>query len=302
MAIIKLDLFQINANNTQSGQVISSNGSSARWANGVYITEKDGRPLISIGDSSVNTQIFAGDIFLNGSSLVIGNTANALSFTDGGISVGQISILPDVIVISNTVSNTVYISGSHINIGIVSANLTSISVGTNVYVSSYGINVGSVGINTSSLQIGNTYISGDNIKIGNVAISNTGLRIGDLYAVVSQNPGVANDSLRLAGTNANQYITVANNYTISGVYTYNSNIVLGNSASIIANNSPGLPGQVLAATGNGVTWVTGRLDILEDVVEGTPSNGHILTYVAENDKYYVLPLNLTGQALDGGNF
>lgn len=50
-----------------------------------------------------------------------------------------------------------------------------------------------------------------------------------------------------------------------------------------------------------------RIDLLEDVVEGTPSNGAILTYNTSDDKYYVLPLNvsdttISNTVLDGGLF
>ena len=50
-----------------------------------------------------------------------------------------------------------------------------------------------------------------------------------------------------------------------------------------------------------------RIDLLEDVVEGTPANGAILTYNTSDDKYYVLPLNvsdttISNTVLDGGLF
>jgi hypothetical protein len=46
---------------------------------------------------------------------------------------------------------------------------------------------------------------------------------------------------------------------------------------------------------------------LEDVIEGTPSNGHIVTYISSLDKYQVLPLSVADTALsntsmDGGTF
>ena len=50
-----------------------------------------------------------------------------------------------------------------------------------------------------------------------------------------------------------------------------------------------------------------RLDQLQDVVEGTPANGAVLTYSTLDDKYYVLPLTISdttisNTVLDGGLF
>jgi len=50
-----------------------------------------------------------------------------------------------------------------------------------------------------------------------------------------------------------------------------------------------------------------RIDLLEDVVEGTPANGAILTYNTSDDKYYVLPISvsdttISNTVLDGGLF
>ena len=44
------------------------------------------------------------------------------------------------------------------------------------------------------------------------------------------------------------------------------------------------------------------LGSLDDVVVGTPANGYILTYLTDYDKYYVLPLEISNQTLDGGDF
>jgi hypothetical protein len=47
---------------------------------------------ISIGNSSVNTQIVAGNVFLNGSTLVIGNTSSNVTINSTAISVGTIQL------------------------------------------------------------------------------------------------------------------------------------------------------------------------------------------------------------------
>jgi len=86
--------------------------------------------------------------------------------------------------------------------------------------------------------------------------------------------------------------------------TANNIIITG---PLTANTSNGTLGQVLSSNGTGVYWANNRFDTLQDVVEADlqanpPANGHIVTYIASEDKYYVLPLNLNAQALDGGDF
>lgn len=86
--------------------------------------------------------------------------------------------------------------------------------------------------------------------------------------------------------------------------TANNLVITG---PVTANTSNGEPGQILTSNGYGVYWANNRFDILQDVVEADlslnpPANGHIVTYIASEDKYYVLPLNLNAQALDGGDF
>lgn len=67
-------------------------------------------------------------------------------------------------------------------------------------------------------------------------------------------------------------------------------------------------GVFQTATTSGVTLnnqggsVIPRLDHLADVVEGSPVDGAVLTYNAENDKYYVLPPDFNNTTVDGGTF
>lgn len=45
-----------------------------------------------------------------------------------------------------------------------------------------------------------------------------------------------------------------------------------------------------------------RFDQLLDVVEGTPSNGDVVTYNAATDKYEVKPIAEVEMTMDGGTF
>lgn len=45
-----------------------------------------------------------------------------------------------------------------------------------------------------------------------------------------------------------------------------------------------------------------RFDQLSDVIEGTPSNGDVVTYNAALDKYEVKPISNVEITVDGGTF
>ena len=100
------------------------------------------------------------------------------------------------------------------------------------------------------------------------------------------------------GARWNRQSITANNLIITGAVT--------------ANSSNGVYGQLLTSNGTSVFWANTRLDRLEEVVaknldNNTPANGSVLTYVADLNKYYVVPLTLADTALsntsmDGGSF
>lgn len=52
------------------------------------------------------------------------------------------------------------------------------------------------------------------------------------------------------------YINTSSNYTITGVHTYNANVIMGTSAGISANGSIGSAGQFLTSNGTSVYWST----------------------------------------------
>lgn len=84
-----------------------------------------------------------------------------------------------------------------------------------------------------------------------------------------------------------------------------NNIIL--TGPLTANSSNGNPGEILSSNGSAVYWANNNLDNLSDVIAADlslnpPSDGNLLTYVASEDKYYVLPLQISNQTLDGGDF
>lgn len=63
-------------------------------------------------------------------------------------------------------------------------------------------------------------------------------------------------------------------------------------------------GQIQASAPVTLTTRPNRLDLLDDVVEGTsPANGSVLVYRASDDKYIVQPISFDNLGdLDGGTF
>jgi len=100
------------------------------------------------------------------------------------------------------------------------------------------------------------------------------------------------------GSRWNRQSITANNLIITGAVT--------------ANTSNGMPGQLLTSNGTSVYWANTRLDRLQDVIAKNldntpPANGQVLTYIADLNKYYVVPLTVADTALsntimDGGDF
>jgi hypothetical protein len=62
-------------------------------------------------------------------------------------------------------------------------------------------------------------------------------------------------------------------------------------------------GQIQASAPVTLTTKPNRLDMLDDVVEGTPINGAVLQYRSSDDKYIVDTISFENLgALDGGSF
>ncbi len=60
---------------------------------------------------------------------------------------------------------------------------------------------------------------------------------------------------------------------------------------------PSTSSPTLTLNNLGAAAASGRLDTLQDVVEGSPANNYTLVYSSTDDKYYVQELDL-----DGGSF
>ena len=105
--------------------------------------------------------------------------------------------------------------------------------------------------------------------------------------------------------------------SFSGESTFNGNIVIASTATIIASGTGGSNGQILLSNGTTVFWSTNKLSKLSDVdannvtgipgLTSQPANNSVLTYRADYDKYFVLPVSvadtsLSNTTMDGGTF
>jgi hypothetical protein len=105
----------------------------------------------------------------------------------------------------------------------------------------------------------NTFANSSYLRTTNGAFTDA-VRVGNssVYSVVNGTffSATAHNADRLGGAYANQYINVTSNFTLSGILTFNDDIVLGSNARIVANSSGGSNGDVLFSNGTAVYWST----------------------------------------------
>lgn len=105
---------------------------------------------------------------------------------------------------------------------------------------------------TSQIAVGNSTMHSTGFTIGNTSVHSTGVTIDGLPLSSSSYPGTANNANNLGGVAAASYVNTAGDYTISGIHTYNANIVI--SSGLIANGGVGVAGQALQSNGSSVYW------------------------------------------------
>ena len=116
--------------------------------------------------------------------------------------------------------------------------------------------LGTFGQVVSVNTVANTVTITSQIAVGNVSINSTGISIGGGSLNNVNYPGTANNANNLGGVAAVSYVNTAGSYTITGIHTYDANVVIGTSAGISANGSFGSAGQSLLSNGSGVYWAT----------------------------------------------
>lgn len=262
---------------------------------------------ISVGNTTVNTQITAGDIKLNGSSLTIGNstvnttiTGNTLNVT-GTLGTGNVTVTGFLNVSSyGTFGGTV--------------NATALNIGANVNVTATGFNVGNSTVNVSSnssfLRVDTVTVNGSLVTVpgqfrgysanlttavevgSNVAISTSAVSVGNatvntvilstgidtdgtlavLGATTLSNTLGVTGGTTLSTANVTSNLNVVGAATVNGAFTVNNTAALGNTtitgATMSTANVTSSVNIVGAATVNGALTVNNTAAVGNTTITG----------------------------------
>lgn len=242
-----------------------------------------------------NVHTFQSNVTFTGKTFLIANNiANTFIVDDvGTVTVGKAIIAngtPGTAgqFLTSTAGGNVYWSTSgngtvtNVNTGVGLAggpitNTGSISVVANngIVANASGVFVNAnngLSVNSSGLYVNTTFIS--NLDANNSLF--LGGFAANAYQTVNNMPQAvaalqANNCTFLLGIPAPLYLTDYQDHTISAVYTYTSNVVF--KSSIIANNSPGKPGQVLTSAPDGNVYWNTISNTVGTVVSITTGNG-----------------------------
>jgi hypothetical protein len=114
--------------------------------------------------------------------------------------------------------------------------------------------------NSTAIQIGNSSVNSTINSTTFTGIANNALYLGGISATnYLQSTAQAADSAKLGGVAAAAYINSTGSYTITGVHTYNANLVLSTITGISANNTYGTSGQYLTTNSSAVYWSSPKL-------------------------------------------
>jgi hypothetical protein len=147
--------------------------------------------------------------------------------------------------------------------------------------------------------------SSDNLLTDGSLVGNS------LYTVVSSPGAYFNkDFINLFDASSNlttnstffYYGSISNTQLISDGVWYVNIQILDFGGIPVSNTSNTWSVQLTGRVGYTGSTGSGTLAALTDVVVGSPNDGDVLTYVALDDKYHILPLNISSQPMDGGSF
>lgn len=223
-----------------SGQVLSSNGSAVYWA-----TPGAASVNVSAQYNWTNLHTFSANVSFTGNG--IGLTSNTGAIYLGGLSDANWKIGRNTGVLTKWryTNNTIDVVTANsslegFSIGLVS-NATYFETG---YLGTYIAANVTIGNSSSNSTINSTAFSG--------SANNTSYLNGQLASYYTNATNITTGTLPYAQIPANVINTTAA-FTISGVHTYNANIILG-SSGLSANGGFGTAGQVLHSNGTATYW------------------------------------------------
>jgi len=227
----------ISTNNVLIGERLSANGG---YGSAGYV-------LYSAG---------SGNTYWAAASAVVAGSNTDIQFNDSG-SLGATAGLT-----FDKTSNTLYVANA-----VQTAYITGADGARNI-TTNYGSVDGAVGVSTD-LIVGASTVGGNisttatsTIKIGTTTINST------VYT------GSANNASYLGGVGAGNYVNTSGSYTLSGIITHSSNVVLN--GGLIANGSIGSAGYVLASNGTSVYWSNSIANATYATNAGTANNSSYL--------------------------
>jgi hypothetical protein len=284
--------------NTLTSNYISVSTGTLTVGNSTVNTDI-GNNYVSVGNSSGYVNVYSSYIYLGNSSAnaTINSTtytgsANNASYLNGVAAANYVNTSGNYTLSGNVTfsSNLILAATSDLIINAAAGVWANGSFGPNnsiltsngsaVYwsngLTSSSLTANSVAITTGTITVGNSTVNtdiGNNyISVGNstsyVNIYSTYIYFGNSSANAIINStvytGTSNNSNYLGGVATANYVNTSGSYTITGVHTYNANIVIGSTADIVldaaagisANGTFGTSGQVLTTNGTSTYWST----------------------------------------------
>jgi hypothetical protein len=275
-----------NANSFTTTGVTVNTSAVAAGAN-VYINAT----AVFVGSNTQYANVSAGQIVLSGNSTNT-STINSTAFTGTANNASYLGNTAAANFVQNsdsrTLSGNLYFTGANISFS------NSLYIGANTVVNTSTVFIGNSTVNTTatagqitfsagatvngSIYTGIAYTANNATNLGGVAAANfianttsglvanaSGTFINSNTGIVANSAGLfvnaayintisANNAAYLGGTAAANYLTNTGAFTISGIYTYNANVVFSNGNVLIANGGFGTQDQVLISNGSSMYW------------------------------------------------
>ena len=218
--------------------------------------------------TNVDPSSYNGDyqniISANGTHFVVANT-NTASYISGGTARGKSDVNPDIGLAAG------YNDGTYRHAGFFrdasdgywkvfdsylpepDANVYIDTSNSSFKLSNFQANVIAVGNTSTNWAVINT----SGIFAGSTLVGNSTGPYGKTEGNLNVNSALtSNNSTNLGGVAAASYVNTAGAYTITGVHTYNANVVIASGSGVSANGGFGSNGQALTSNGSAVYWST----------------------------------------------